>query len=421
MSTSHRCSLSQEQASAVLTEALASWQRVLSEAAQSNRTGLPDLLSHALPELFADAAEAGVSHTEIFDWATRVGELHGLADPDDPQSIAADALAAVNSAAAPHDSAGSSARLKPLELQEFLALEIKPREMIVDPIIPEKGLAMVYAVRGLGKTFFALGIGFAAATGTGFLKFTAPKPRRVLLIDGEMPAAALQERLAQLIESAPEAKPNPENFKLLAADLIDPFGIVNLASSDVQDELEPWLEGVDLLILDNLSSLTTVDRDNDAGSWEPIQAWLLKLRRRGIAVLIVHHAGKGGQQRGTSRREDVLDTSISLRRPADYSATNGARFEIHFEKTRGFSGDAAKSFEAKLEICDGIARWTMRELEDANRAIAALGLPRAITPLTERGRFVYDFFAISLFFNTRHAGMWEDLSTPQPKGTVCDA
>jgi uncharacterized protein YerC len=39
-----------------------------------------------------------------------------------------------------------------------------------------------------------------------------------------------------------------------------------------------------------------------------------------------------------------------------------------FEKTRGFSGDAAKPFEAKLEVCDGIAHWTMRELEDANRA-----------------------------------------------------
>jgi putative DNA primase/helicase len=38
-------------------------------------------------------------------------------------------------------------------------------------------------------------------------------------------------------------------------------------------------------------------------------------------LLIVHHTGKGGEQRGTSRREDVLDTSISLRRPADYAPT----------------------------------------------------------------------------------------------------
>jgi putative DNA primase/helicase len=134
-----------------------------------------------------------------------------------------------------------------------------------------------------------------------------------------------------------------------------------------------------LLILDNLSSLTAVARDNEAESWSPIQEWLLKLRRRGIAVLIVHHAGKGGQQRGTSRREDVLDTCISLRRPADYSPAEGARFEVHYEKHRGFYGADAEPFEAKLEVHDDKAVWTTRKLEDLNRArvegLVAAGLP----------------------------------------------
>jgi hypothetical protein len=82
-------------------------------------------------------------------------------------------------------------------------------------------------------------------------------------------------------------------------------------------------------------------------------------------VLIVHHAGKSGAQRGTSRREDILDTSISLRRPADYAPTEGARFEVHFEKARGIHGDLAKPFEAKMEVRDGKSIWTVRELEDA--------------------------------------------------------
>jgi putative DNA primase/helicase len=121
-------------------------------------------------------------------------------------------------------------------------------------------------------------------------------------------------------------------------------------------------------VLDNLSSLTACIRDNDAESWQPLQEWLLRLRRRGLSVLIVHHAGKGGQQRGTSRREDVLDTSISLRRSSDYSPTEGARFEVHLEKARGVHGDAARPFEAKLEAHNGRSVWTTRELDDANRA-----------------------------------------------------
>jgi putative DNA primase/helicase len=114
--------------------------------------------------------------------------------------------------------------------------------------------------------------------------------------------------------------------------------------------------------------LTAVIRDNDAESWNPLQHWLLRMRRRGISVVLIHHAGKNGDQRGTSRREDVLDTSISLRRPRDYAAIEGARFEIHFEKARGLHGDLVKPFEAKLEILGGATSWTIKELEDVKLA-----------------------------------------------------
>jgi putative DNA primase/helicase len=93
-----------------------------------------------------------------------------------------------------------------------------------------------------------------------------------------------------------------------------------------------------------------------------MQNWLLKLRRQGIAVLLVHHAGTNGRQRGTSRREDALDAVIALRRPEDYSPEQCARFEVHFEKLRNrVAGDGALPFEAKLEAIpadesDGV-RW----------------------------------------------------------------
>jgi putative DNA primase/helicase len=242
-------------------------------------------------------------------------------------------------------------RLRPLHLTELFALPIKPREMVLDPIIPEKGLAMLYATRGTGKTHVALGIAYAVATGSTFLKWRAARPRRVLLIDGEMPAQALRERLEQVAAAvaAETGAATPAPFDITAGDLID-RGIGDLASPSVQAELEPWLDGVELLILDNLSSLTTGLREN---------------------VLVVHHAGKGGEQRGTSRREDVLDTSISLRRPADYAPTEGARFEVHIEKGRGIHGEHARPFEARLAIADGRTVWSMKEVENVERARVA--------------------------------------------------
>jgi putative DNA primase/helicase len=311
----------------------------------------------------------------------RVADVHSIA-PDFPPGAATVEIIAPRSSragsdsrppangACPHsDNQGlpASPSHLPLTLSEFLALDIKPREMVLDPIIQEKGLAMLCASRGTGKTHVALGIAYAVATGTPFLRWSAPKPRRVLYIDGEMPASALQERLASIVAGA-EVEPSPATLKILAGDLIEEGGIGNLAAPETQAKIDPLLQDIDLLILDNLSCLTAVIRDNDAESWGPMQNWLLQLRRRGVSVLIVHHAGKGGQQRGTSRREDVLDTSISLRRSSDYTPADGARFEVHLEKARGVHGDAAKPFEAHLVTRDGAAVWSTRDIEDVNHA-----------------------------------------------------
>jgi putative DNA primase/helicase len=89
-------------------------------------------------------------------------------------------------------------------------------------------------------------------------------------------------------------------------------------------------------------------------------------------VLFDHHAGKNKSQRGTSRREDLLDTVITLKHPSDYSPSEGLRCEVHFEKTRAMLGDAAKPFEVRLESGpDGRAIWTCRELEHAKAERAA--------------------------------------------------
>jgi len=49
---------------------------------------------------------------------------------------------------------------------------------------------------------------------------------------------------------------------------------------------------------------------------------------------MLHHVNKDGGQRGTSAREDNLDTSIMLKSPHDYTPEDGARFIVHFSKAR---------------------------------------------------------------------------------------
>lgn len=259
--------------------------------------------------------------------------------------------------------------LRALSIAELLALDLPAREYVLRPIIPNRGLAMLYAPRGAGKTFLALSLGVAVASADKALRWTADAPRRVLYIDGEMPLETLQQRLSLVIAGS-NATLDPANFTLLAADHQE-FGLPDLSSTDGQSQIEPFLNGVDLLILDNLSTLVRAGRENESESWIVVQEWFLRLRRRGIAVLMVHHAGKGGNQRGTSKREDVLDTVIALRRPGNYDPSQGARFEVHLEKARGLAGDEAKAFEATLEVTEERAMWTCRDLEDVKLRQAA--------------------------------------------------
>jgi hypothetical protein len=57
---------------------------------------------------------------------------------------------------------------------------------------------------------------------------------------------------------------------------------------------------------------------------------------------------------------------VAVRRPRDYDPAQGGRFEVHIEKGRGLHGDAAKPFEAQLEVRDGACFWTLREIRDVN-------------------------------------------------------
>jgi AAA domain/IclR helix-turn-helix domain len=253
---------------------------------------------------------------------------------------------------------------------ELLKKEFPARDMILSPWLPEKGLTMLFAERGIGKTWVALNIGHAVAVGGLFLGWRAPRFRCVVYIDGEMPGALLKERYTTIVAHS-EFDAREDTFRLVASDL-QPDGLPDLSSPDAQKFYDCVIKDADLIVVDNLSTVCRSLRENEADSWGPVQEWALRQRAAGKSVLLVHHAGKGGAQRGTSRKEDVLDTVMSLRRPPDYDASQGARFEVHFTKSRGFFGDDAKPFEA----CLAHGRWTTGEIICADSDEALLAMKR---------------------------------------------
>lgn len=260
-----------------------------------------------------------------------------------------------------------------LDFRALLAANFKPQQCLLTPWLTTQSLTMLYAWRGVGKTHAALNIAYAVASGGAWLHWKANQPRKVLYLDGEMPGAALQQRV-EAIRSASALEPQAGFLRVLTPDM-QPHGVTpNLATAEGRQAVTNLIEpDTALIIVDNLSALVRGGgRENEAESWECIADWALPLRAQGHAICFIHHSGKNGAQRGTSKREDILDAVLCLRRPSGYVESDGARFEIHFEKARGLMGDDVRPVEAALSTdAEGRSVWASRPVEDAEVSRAA--------------------------------------------------
>lgn len=257
--------------------------------------------------------------------------------------------------------------LKVVGIHDFIGMNLPPRDTMLSPWLMTQSLSMIYGWRGTGKTHVSLGVSYAVAGGGSFFHWKADKPRRVLLIDGEMPGPALQERLTTIITSG-GAEPERGYLSIITPDLQD-GAMPDLATHAGQEAISEVAERVkaELIVIDNLSCLVRGGgRENDAESWVSVSEWALLQRRAGRSVLFIHHSGKSGQQRGTSKREDLLDVVISLQRPPDYDPADGACFEVHYEKARHLSGSDVDPIEAKLTVDeDGKSTWVWRTVSES--------------------------------------------------------
>ena len=246
--------------------------------------------------------------------------------------------------------------LKSVSATEFLSLEVPPRDFIVEPFLPERGLIEIYARTGVGKTTFALALALAAASGQSFFNWRVKKPWKVLYVDGEMAAREMQDRIHAASKYFKQDPKTIFDLRFISRDL-ETKGLPDIGDLTGQAWFESDLQWADLIFFDNISCLWWTGRENDADAWSIIQQWLLKLRAAGKSVVMLHHSGKNGSSRGSSRRHDVLDTVVKLERPYDHLQKDGAKFEVHFEKSRGFVGNAAQPVGLVHTLSDGVSDW----------------------------------------------------------------
>ena len=208
----------------------------------------------------------------------------------------------------------------PVQHASQLAARPPDRHWLVEQLWADEAVGILGGEPKCGKSFLALQIGVAVASGAPCLgRFTVPRPGRVLVFPAEDALHIVRHRLDTLCSTA----------DLELADIDIQVITAPRLRLDLDADRQALAETVahhrpKLLVLDPFVRLHRVD-ENASQQIAPLLAFLRELQRRyNLAVLVVHHARKGaansraGQAlRGSSEFHAWGDSNLYLRRKGE--------------------------------------------------------------------------------------------------------
>ncbi len=255
-----------------------------------------------------------------------------------------------------------------IDLNQFVGLRFPKRQFLLKPWLKTGSTNTIDAYPGHCKTWLVLSIGYAIASGQDLLGWSVEQRGKVLYVDGELPGELLQNRLQKLGPALPDGA-----FSILSRSQFELRGepMLDLDTQAARDYLDSEIErlGVDVVILDSLTTLFRSGEDNPVEDWRPVQDWFLKHQARGRAIIFLHHLGRSGNPRGTSAREIIVNARLTLKLDADLTTEDETVFKLEFTKARDFFGADAAPSVVFLTTRSGVAEWRREEVSTRDKEL----------------------------------------------------
>ena len=209
--------------------------------------------------------------------------------------------------------------------------ELGKPDFLLGDLLSTTNRMLLIGPTGIGKSNFALAIGYAAAAGRAYLHW-AGRRSAVLYIDGEMSARLIRDRL----EEAGRREGNiPSSLWVINRE--DFPNLPPLNTEEGQKFLEWMIEqigGVDLIIFDNIEALLVGSHKED-DTWAPVLPWMRSLTARKISQIWQHHTGHVTDRGyGDKSREWQFDTVAIMKAPETPTEGRLIEFRLEFSKAR---------------------------------------------------------------------------------------
>jgi hypothetical protein len=210
--------------------------------------------------------------------------------------------------------------LLPHQPAHRLATRAEERRWLVAGLWAEEAVGIIGGEPKCCKSFLALDLAVAVAAGVPCLRrFPVARPGSVLLYAAEDALHVVRRRLEGICAAAGVELANLDVEVITSTSLRLDLDADRSSLDETVAKLRPRL-----LVLDPFVRLHRID-ENASGEVAPLLAYLRGLQRRhGVAVVVVHHAKKGGGRiragqalRGSSEFHAWGDSNLYLRRHGD--------------------------------------------------------------------------------------------------------
>lgn len=227
-------------------------------------------------------------------------------------------------------------------------------DWLIDGIIPPQSSGLLVGDGGTGKTWLALDLALAVATGTSWMGEFKAHQGTVLVVDEENAELMLRERLYMLLEGR-GLKPDNVGIYFLVGEGI------NLSPHEQRGKLAPSESYTKLLntimllkpVLVIFDSLTRVHTSNEnaASEMAVLFSYVKRLiRKTGANCFFPHHMNKG---QGSTKSGYRIRGSSDLRNFADYTLLiDKAKDLLTIEHDKARWAEPVPTFKVRLKMTD---------------------------------------------------------------------